>query len=182
MILVTVGAQMPFDRLVHTVDRWAWQRGRADVFAQVGATHSPPRHIAWARFLNPAAFRAKTCHADVIVAHAGIGCILAAMEFRTPILVLPRRADLGETRNDHQIATVREFAKQGIVNVAYDETELLERLDVLPTLVVPPPLPPRASDELIDTLRAFIAGDRAPDVAGGAPPAVGGRGSRRAGM
>lgn len=156
MIFVTVGAQMPFDRLVRAVDHWASQRRHDDVFAQVGATHAPPTYITWARFLDPDAFRAKVRTADVIVAHAGIGAILTAMEFRRPILVLPRRADLGETRNDHQFATMRQFAEQGIVNVAYDEAELLHQLDKMDTFIIPPPLPPRASRELISAVRAFI--------------------------
>ena len=49
MIFVTVGHQMPFDRLIAAVDAWAGARGRSDVFAQIGTTS-----------LRPASFNAAT--------------------------------------------------------------------------------------------------------------------------
>ena len=36
MILVTVGTDLPFDRMVRVVDDWAGETGRRDVFAQIG--------------------------------------------------------------------------------------------------------------------------------------------------
>ena len=36
MIFVTVGAQMPFDRLTSSVDRWAASHPTSDVVAQIG--------------------------------------------------------------------------------------------------------------------------------------------------
>ena len=109
MILVTVGAQMPFDRLVRTVDDWAGRAGRSDVFAQIGHTRWRPRHLQWTAFIEPDEFRARAREAAVLVAHAGTGSILTALELGRPILVMPRRADLRETRNDHQIATATRF-------------------------------------------------------------------------
>src|SRR5579859_3180811 len=109
MIFVTVGAQMPFDRLVRTVDLWAGRKGRRDVFAQVGPTALSPSNIAYEKFLDPASFRAKVEEASVIIAHAGMGSILTALEAGKPILILPRRGDLKETRNDHQVATAQRF-------------------------------------------------------------------------
>ena len=35
MIFVTVGAQLPFDRLVDTVDAWAGRKGDTEVLAQI---------------------------------------------------------------------------------------------------------------------------------------------------
>lgn len=37
MIFVTVGTQMPFDRLVEAVDQWASTRDRVNVFARSGS-------------------------------------------------------------------------------------------------------------------------------------------------
>ena len=70
--------------------------------------------------------------ADAIVAHAGMGTILTALELGKPLLVLPRRASLGEHRNEHQLATARRFADTGRLAVAFDESELAQRLDELP--------------------------------------------------
>ena len=58
MILVTVGAQMPFDRMTRAVDAWAGERGRTDVFAQIGPTDFIPQNIEWTAFLEPEQFRA----------------------------------------------------------------------------------------------------------------------------
>jgi hypothetical protein len=44
---------------------------------------------------------------------------------------MPRRASLGEHRNDHQLATARALAARGQVRVALDETQLGEALDAL---------------------------------------------------
>ena len=51
--------------------------------------------------------------ADAIIAHAGMGTILTALEMGKPLLVMPRRAELGEHRNDHQLATAMRFADLG---------------------------------------------------------------------
>jgi UDP-N-acetylglucosamine transferase subunit ALG13 len=159
VIFVTVGAQMPFDRLVRTVDSWAATHLHHDVFAQIGTDGWRPPHVRWTEALSPAEFRRFAHDAGFIVAHAGMGTILTALEFGRPLLVMPRRGDLHETRNDHQVATGRRFAERGLVKVALDETELIHQLEEMHNFAAPSPLPPRASDELINALRAFIDGD-----------------------
>jgi UDP-N-acetylglucosamine transferase subunit ALG13 len=161
LIFVTVGAQMPFDRMVRTVDEWAHLRGRSDVFAQIGCTDWTPRHIEFVHLLEPDDFRLRVRKADVIVAHAGMGSILTALEAGKPILVMPRRGDLKETRNDHQVATARRFGDQGRVAVAMDEHELAQRLDELSSLGSSAPISNGASPRLIDAVRSFIQ-DSAP--------------------
>jgi UDP-N-acetylglucosamine transferase subunit ALG13 len=164
VIFVTVGAQMAFDRLVGGVDDWAGARGRKDVFAQVGPTEAPPKHIEWTRFLDPPEFRKRVQEARVIVAHAGMGSILTALEVGKPILVMPRRGDLRETRNDHQVATAERFLSMGRVHVAMDETQLPARLDEIDGLVAADRISRHASDELLRTLRSFIAGEPIEDT------------------
>jgi UDP-N-acetylglucosamine transferase subunit ALG13 len=164
VILVTVGAQMSFDRMVRAVDSWAAAAERNDVFAQIGPTSWRPRHIRWADFLSPADFRAKVEAATLLVAHAGMGSILTALERGRPILVMPRRGDLMETRNDHQVATARRFAAQGRVSVAMDEHELVGRLNDLQSVSAAPTIGRFASAELLETVRSFVSGR-----SGGAP-------------
>lgn len=158
MILVTVGAQMPFDRLVKGVDAWASQRGRDDVLAQVGPDSWKPQRAKWVEFLAPEEFKRAVGEADVVVAHAGMGSILTALELGKPILVMPRRGDLRETRNDHQVATAKRFLEQGRVAVAFDETELADKLDALGTLRGGERIGSRASEGLLKAVRAFIDG------------------------
>jgi UDP-N-acetylglucosamine transferase subunit ALG13 len=156
MILVTVGAQMPFDRMVRAVDAWCGKKRHADVFAQIGRTALCPRHIKWVEFLPPTVFREYFQNASAIIAHAGMGSIITALELAKPILVMPRRGDLGETRNDHQVATAQHFLGLGYVSVAMDEEEMTWKLDQLDRLTTGPVIGPQASPELLVALRNFI--------------------------
>lgn len=156
MILVTVGTDQPFDRLVAAVDRWAAKNARTDVFAQIGHTEMRPQHIASTPFLEPADFHRKFTEASVIVAHAGMGTILSALRYGKPIVVLPRRASLGEQRNEHQLATAKHLQALGKIHVALDENELLACLDSLAQLKPLASVGPFAAPSLIDALRNFI--------------------------
>ncbi len=174
MIFVTVGSQMPFDRLIRAVDEWAETRDTRDVFAQVGRTDYTPRHMGWTPALSPADFRQRVFDADVIIAHAGMGSIITAWEFGKPILVMPRRGPLGETRNDHQVGTAARCRAVDWVTVAMNEHELAERLASVEQLTAPTSICSHASLELLTTVRDFIAGD--PQMT---PAIVNGGGSHR---
>ena len=104
MILVAVGTQFPFDRLVETVDRWAATSG-TDVVGQIGPSTYKPAHIKAQSFFPPEEFESLLKHADVMIAHCGMGSILSALSLGKPIIVMPRSASRGEHRNDHQFAT-----------------------------------------------------------------------------
>jgi len=157
VIFVTTGAQMPFDRLVRTVDEWAGDTGRDDVFAQIGSTQWRPKNIEWTSFLAPTEFRQKAEQASLLIAHAGTGSILTAMELQKPIIVMPRRGALRETRNDHQVDTARRFQQIGRIAVAMDENQLRCRLNEIESIDAPHHVGPFASDELLDAIRTFLA-------------------------
>lgn len=172
MILVTVGTDLPFDRMVKVVDRWAGERGRDDVFAQIGEGGWKPRNIPHAEFLDPVEFKKRLAEAKVIVAHAGMGSILTSLHHGKPILVMPKRASLGEQRNEHQLATARRMEELGKVDVAWDEEELAVKLDAIGSLTSRGSIEPYASGGLIEGLAAFIREGRVPDgLAGGATTA-----------
>ena len=156
MIFVTVGTDGPFDRLVDAVDRWASHTGCADVFAQIGRSSMRPRFIRFTDFLEPPEFNRQFCSASLVVSHAGMGTILTALCHQKPLLVMPRRASLGEQRNEHQLATARRLRELGRINVAFDEAELVARLGNGTELVSGEPLGPFAQPELIAAVRSFI--------------------------
>ncbi len=156
MILVTVGTDLPFDRMVKVVDAWAGETGRKDVFAQIGETHWKPQHLAFAPFIEPADFNVRFGQADVIVAHAGMGTILSALQWGKPLIVMPRRAYLGEQRNEHQLATAKHLSALGKITVAFDEAELRHHLDHLDALAVKARVGPYASESLTQAIREFI--------------------------
>ena len=156
MIFVTVGAQMPFDRLVRTVDAWAAAHPEHHVMAQVGEGGITPQHLHWTPRIDAATFRRCLFEADLVVTHAGMGTILTALELGKPTIVMPRRGDLRETRNDHQVATAESLAGDDRIAVAWDERDLRETLEHMAEVAPPPPVPSHASADLLDALRQFI--------------------------
>jgi UDP-N-acetylglucosamine transferase subunit ALG13 len=159
VIFATVGSQEPFDRLIRAVDEWAALRGRSDVFAQIGGSTLQPRNIKFTKFLEPGEFNRVIREASVIVAHAGMGSIISALELGKPIVVMPRRGALRETRNDHQVATAERFGAQGRIIVANDEQDLAEKLDHALTVPGKNPIALEATPRLISTIRGFLDGD-----------------------
>ena len=155
-LLLTVGAQMPFDRLVKAADAWAGEHPEHRFLAQIGETEHRPVHARWTKFLMPDDFDREFDQADVIVGHAGIGTLFAAMERGKPILVLPRESARRETRNDHQIATARAFEKYPGVFVAWTDGEVAPGLDELLQTGEAPALPAEASESLIRRLADFV--------------------------
>ncbi len=156
MIFLTVGAQMPFDRLVRGVDAWAASRGHRDVIAQIGRTGLEPAHLTWTTLLDPIELRHRVFESEAVITHAGMGTILTALELGRPVIVLPRRARLRETRNDHQLATARALAQAGLITVARHEEELPDLLDRASELPTPRRIASHASMELLTTVRDFI--------------------------
>lgn len=168
MIFVTVGAQMPFDRLVGAVDEWAGRTGHTDILAQIGPTDYRPQHIRWTAFIEPEEFRRTIESARAIVSHAGMGSIITALQYGKPILIMPRRGGLRETRNDHQVATAERFRGRPGIMVAMDEHELGDHLGHIATAAAPGMLSPHASPELIGAIRAFVHAEENQD-----PPMTG---------
>lgn len=156
MIFITVGTDLPFDRMMKVVDLWAGETGRKDVFAQIGEGGWQPKHIPFVEFLEPAEFKKRFAEATLIIGHAGMGTILSALLHGKPILVMPKKASLGEHRNEHQTATAKRMMALGNVNVAFDEAELREKLDRVDELQGREPIGAHASGGLVDGIREFI--------------------------
>jgi UDP-N-acetylglucosamine transferase subunit ALG13 len=128
VIFVTVGTQLAFDRMIGAVDKWAEKSGE-DVFAQVGPTERIYKNIRQSSFLEPVDFDRSFNEASLVIAHAGMGSILSALSYGKPIIIMPRKASLGEHRNDHQMATARRFSGYSSISIAWDESELEHALD-----------------------------------------------------
>lgn len=153
MIFVTVGTQIPFDRLMQMVDEIAPELQGEEIIAQsCNGTYSP-QHFSTVRFIAPAEFEDIFSRARVVIAHAGMGSIVSAMRRGKPLVIVPRQASLGEHRNDHQLATAEHFARNCAVCVATTAAELLEAVRRAP---VPAPLPDGPSPQLITALHHFI--------------------------
>ena len=128
MIFVTVGTQLPFDRLILALDKWAALNHEQEVFAQIGQGAYQPEHIGWTRDMDPRDFRERMAQCHTVVAHAGMGTIISAVELGKRVVVMPRRACLGEHRNEHQLATAARLEHLNGLEVVQGEEALAEVL------------------------------------------------------
>lgn len=128
MIFVTIGSMFPFDRLIQAMDAWAEGHLAADpgrdVLAQIGAGAYEPKHMRWVRKLDRAEYDATVAGAQVVVAHAGVGSVVTAGELGKPIVLLPRRAHLGEHTSDHQMETAGWLRGKPGVHIAESAADL----------------------------------------------------------
>jgi len=155
VILVTVGMQLGFDRLIEAMDRLAPELG-ATVIAQTGKGTYVARNIETHEKIAPAEFETLVEKARLIVSHAGIGSVLTAARFAKPIVLLPRRADLKEHRNDHQMATIRKLEGRPGILIAHDESELAERIAQARELGEGPTQQAPSARQLNEALARFI--------------------------
>jgi UDP-N-acetylglucosamine transferase subunit ALG13 len=130
MIFITVGTQLPFDRLIKHVNEWNMQNANdIDIIAQVGNSDYKPSNMVVHKNIEPTLFEKNIIECDVLISHAGMGSILTALRMNKPIIIFPRRASLKEHRNDHQLATSKSFSDVEGIYVAYSENELFELLN-----------------------------------------------------
>ncbi len=156
MILVTVGTQLPFPRLISAMDRIAATLNEK-VIAQTGVQTEKWVHLEKVEELTPENFEKHMSDARLVVSHVGAGTILTAQRLQKPLVVFPRRAELSEHRNDHQIDSAHRLDNIEGVYVAWTETQLeqyVRRNDLVPT---------GSSDslarvQLVDRLKLFIDG------------------------
>lgn len=128
MILVTVGMQLGFDRLIRAMDVLAPQL-EMPVVAQTGKGQYRPINMEARDRISPDEFASLVEQARLVVSHAGIGTVLTAQRLATPVVLMPRRADRGEHRNDHQLATAKSLRGRPGILVANDETQLPETIE-----------------------------------------------------
>ena len=145
---------MPFDRLIRMLDEIAPQLDE-DIVAQVNGSGYLPRHINTIDLLPPDEFDRLFSSARLIVAHAGIGTIITAMQQQKPVIIFPRIAALGEHRNEHQLATAEKMKEAGWVYVANTKEELSELLQI-PDLSPLCTIGSSASESLVESITDFI--------------------------
>ena len=135
MIFLTIGTLEPFDRLVKTVDALA-NAGRLSepVIGQIGSGTYRPEHFQACGVLEKETFDEHMAKASFIISHAGMGSIITAITLKKPMIVMPRLKKYNDHVNDHQLHTALKFQELGIVLVANDESEMLEKIEMISDL------------------------------------------------
>jgi exopolysaccharide biosynthesis glucuronosyltransferase PssE len=155
LIFLTVGTQLPFDRLVFEVDQWAEQNKQIEIFGQIGSALYKPTNFQHTDFLSINEVETYVKKADLIISHAGMGTFLTALKYNKALVIVPRRADLGEHRSNHQLTTARWLNKEYGIDVAYN-TSAIEAFLGAPPAPSPNRVGEHAQPELIDRLKEFI--------------------------
>jgi UDP-N-acetylglucosamine transferase subunit ALG13 len=128
-VVVTLGTMedYEFPRLVERVH--ALLPSGAEVLWQLGCTRVPGLAIEAHASLPEKALRQAIAAADLVIAHAGCGSALTAMEAGQMPLLVPRRAIRGENVDDHQVELAAELTRRGLAVVR--EVEELDRAALL---------------------------------------------------
>jgi len=160
MIFLSVGTQLPFERVVGYLQQWLDEQPRpVQAFGQV-ATDASTASFPTVRALIGEQFLQKVAACDVFVSHAGMGNIITAIEHGRPIVIVPRLAAKGEHRNDHQLDTAARFNAYEGVFLADDYASFKCAMEAAISMrghVGSAPPPERA--RLVRFVRSFIAGE-----------------------
>jgi UDP-N-acetylglucosamine transferase subunit ALG13 len=155
LIFLTVGNwHKGFDRLVQAVDEL---KGRGDideeVLAQVGSGTYRPHHLTIMDYCSPSEFINILAKSRVVITHAGIGTICQAIQVGKPVVVVPRKARLGECGDDHQWITAELLESQGKILVACEVSELAGKLRQARTFV---PLRVEDGSRIIEAVDKYL--------------------------
>jgi UDP-N-acetylglucosamine transferase subunit ALG13 len=160
MIFVTVGSSsIPFDRLLRGVDATSFDE---QVVVQHGASLIRPQRAECVDFLDYEDFVEFVDRARVVVTHAGVGSIMAALARGKRPIVVPRRSSYAEAVDDHQVPFARRADDLGLVRMVEDLDRLASAIEDHASEA-----PPLASSRspLEDALRSYIeecVGQRTP--------------------
>lgn len=158
MIFATVGSALPFDRLIRTMDAWAAGHPDIEVVAQIGEGTYLPEKMKFHRMVTPAQFGQLTREAEVIVAHAGMGSVITALELSKPIVLLARRADVREHTTDHQLHTAKWLRTKNGIFVAESELEIPVQIAAAQSFVKSTePLSSKAPSDFTSRLRMALS-------------------------
>ena len=133
MIFVTVGTHhQPFERLLNGLSALD-----DELVVQFGPGAPPPGVERAQAFMSFDAMLECFREADKVITHAGVGSILCATREGHLPLVVPRRSDLGEHVDDHQVELTRALDERGRVISVWDVENLRESVAGAPSRQAP---------------------------------------------
>jgi UDP-N-acetylglucosamine--N-acetylmuramyl-(pentapeptide) pyrophosphoryl-undecaprenol N-acetylglucosamine transferase len=157
LLFVTVGATLPFDRMVESV---AELKRAGDipekVLAQVGIGGVQWPELECVETMSFDEMRSTLKRADLVVSHGGTGSLITALRERCRTVVMPRLFERGEHYDNHQLEISEAFEKRGLVRTARSTVELREALRAVRD--IEPPGATTDPQQLIQWLQGKING------------------------
>jgi UDP-N-acetylglucosamine transferase subunit ALG13 len=131
MIFVTVGMEkFPFNRFIKSLDDAVINHKiKGEVFAQIGNSLYKPRALRYKRIISFNEMKDNISKSDIVISHAGAGSYILSLSLNKMPIIFPRRYDLGEHLDNHQIEFARRMEAVGKAIVAYDTHELIEKIN-----------------------------------------------------
>lgn len=156
LLFATVGAILPFDRLVDMVAE-AKLRGAIpeEVLVQTGVGGRTPAGLETVETLPFDQMQGTLREADIVICHGGTGSLITALRQGCRIVAVPRLFAKGEVYDDHQAEITSAFAARGMIAVANTADELVEALQLVRSR--PPVLATSDPADLIAHLDGLLA-------------------------
>ena len=92
-------------------------------------------------------------NARIIISHAGMGTIGQAVQLSKPVIVVPRRMELGEHFDNHQLITTKYMEAEGKIISAYETSDLMQKIEQAASFI---PNQEFCDNEIIVTVKKFI--------------------------
>jgi UDP-N-acetylglucosamine--N-acetylmuramyl-(pentapeptide) pyrophosphoryl-undecaprenol N-acetylglucosamine transferase len=125
LVFATVGATLPFDRLVISVETLKRQGLIHErVVVQTGVGGVRPQGLECHETLPFEEMLAMLRKADIVVCHGGTGSLITALREGCHVIAVPRLFGRGEHYDDHQAEITEAFAERGLIQVANTVEEL----------------------------------------------------------
>ncbi|QGP78207.1 beta-1,4-glucuronosyltransferase WelK [Sphingobium sp. CAP-1] len=129
LVFATVGATLPFDRLVGLVDQ-ARRKGvlpekiilqtglgcGVEIAGDIEDVHETLAFEDVKQILR---------RADIVICHGGTGSVITALREGCRVIVVPRSFQRGEHYDDHQWEIAETFADRGLVSIVGEDDDLV---------------------------------------------------------
>jgi UDP-N-acetylglucosamine--N-acetylmuramyl-(pentapeptide) pyrophosphoryl-undecaprenol N-acetylglucosamine transferase len=129
LIFATVGATLPFDRMVASVTQLKHEGAIAErLVIQTGVGGLTPEGLEVHETLPFGQIESLLKKATVVICHGGTGSIITALREGCHVIAMPRLSELEEHYDDHQSEITDAFEQRGLILVARSTEELREAL------------------------------------------------------
>lgn len=125
MFFATVGATLPFDRLVESVGELKREGAIPErLLVQTGIGGARPQGVDTVETLPFDEIQGILKDASIVLCHGGTGSLITALREGCHVIAMPRLSALGEHYDDHQAEITEAFANRGLILVANTVDEL----------------------------------------------------------
>ena len=135
MIFVTVGThEQQFNRLVEYMDKWSMNHNE-EVVIQTGFSTYEPKNASWSKLFPYNIMFEMVEKARIVITHGGPSSFIMPLQIGKIPIVVPRKHELDEHVNDHQVDFCRKVAERQKNIIVIENIEnlsiILEEYDVM---------------------------------------------------